>query len=198
MVRLCTGDWYPFQNGIRFGIEAGGNNDQYLEHSGVIFYYGVDEIGMSLTDTLDVGDPDSERVHNYKVAGQTFEGSLESYYEGDDDHILVKDHGRAFGGYSEFTVRINPENSGVRLRRRSDQCRGRQKANVYVDGVLVKERTWYFADKNPYKRWLEDEFQIPAFYTRGKEKLKIKIEPVEVGGVKSWNEYFYWVYSIHE
>jgi hypothetical protein len=61
--------------------------------------------------------------------------------------------------------------------------------------VLVKERTWYNADNNPYKRWLDDELDIPAAYTQGKDRLRIKIECVSATPVVEWNEFCYSVFS---
>lgn len=195
MVRLCSGDWYPFQTELVFGIESGEFNNQYIRHSGILFYYGVDEPGMRLTDTLDIGDKASEGIHEYRTSGSRGYYALEGYYEGDDDNRMIRDQGHETEGYSEFTVSILPDNGGVRLRRRSDQITGRQKANVYVDGVLVTERSWYFADRNPYKRWLEDEFQIPGAYTAGKRQIRVRLEYVQAGESRAWNEFFYWVYS---
>lgn len=196
MVRLCSGDVYPFRQELVFGIESGEFNNQYLEHSGIVFYYGVDEPGMELTDELDIGNPASEGIHSYRTEGSRGYYTLESAYEGDGDHLLIRDTGHETEGTSEFIVSVRPANRGVRLRRRSDQITGRQRANVYVDGTLVAERSWYYPDRNPYKRWLEDEFEIPAAYTSGKRELRIKLEYVQDGETRAWNEFYYWVYSI--
>lgn len=195
MVRLCAGDFYPFRSALVFGIEAGESNNQYLKHSGILFYYGVDAPGIVLTDEIDVGNPHSEAYHAYRMTGGTGSCELESGYE-DGSGRLLRDRGNEFSGYSEFRVAVEPDNIGVRLRRRSDQITGRQRANIYVDGVLVQERSWYFADRNPYLRWLEDEFEIPATYTTGKTDLSIRIEYVQDGESRTWNEFYYWIYSL--
>ncbi|MFD2333439.1 DUF2961 domain-containing protein [Cohnella sp. GCM10020058] len=195
MVRLCAGDFYPFRTELVFGIEAGGANNQYLKHSGILFYYGVDAPGMALTDEIDVGNHDSQTYHWYSMKGGAGSYELDSGYE-DGARTTLRDRGNEFCGHSEFRVAVDPDNIGVRLRRRSDQITGRQRANVYVDGVLVEERSWYFADRNPYKRWLEDEFEIPAKYTAGKTDLGIRIEFVQEGESRTWNEFYYWIYSL--
>lgn len=195
MVRLCGGDWYPFERELVFGIESGEYNNQYLRHSGVLFYYGVDGPGMVLTDELDVGNKASEGAHVYRTAGSRGYYTLESEYEDGTGRVL-RDTGHETEGSSEFVVSVDPRNRGVRLRRRSDQATGRQRANVYVDGVRVKERSWYYADRNPYKRWLEDEFDIPAAYTAGKTDLAIRLEYVQEGETRAWNEFYYWVFSL--
>lgn len=196
MIRLCSGDWYPFQTELVFGIEAGEFNNQYLEHSGALLYYGVDEPGMVLTDEIDIGSKASEGVHEYKSEGSRGYYTLESYYEGDQDDIVIADTGHETEVASEFTVTVHEDNRGVRLRRRSDQMTGRQKADVLVDGVKVEERSWYYPDRNPYKRWLEDEFDIPKKYTAGKRHLRIRLEFVQEGEARVWNEFRYWVYSM--
>ena len=49
---------------------------------------------------------------------------------------------------------------------------------------------------NPYKRWLEDDFEIPAKYTKGKKSLNIRIVPVSMSkeGKNTWNEAEYQVF----
>jgi len=196
MVRLLGGDWYPFRTELVFGIESGESNNQYIRHSGALFYYGVDEPGMVLTDEFDVGSKSSEGIHSYRTSGSRGYYAVESYYEGDEDDVLVRDTGHETEGWSEFIATIHPENAGVRLRRRSDQMTGRQRANVYVDGTLVRERSWYVADRNPYKRWLEDEFVIPAAYTAGKREITVRLEYAQDGETRTWNEFYYWVYAL--
>lgn len=193
--RLCLGDWYPFQTGLRFGIEAGDRNDCDMSHSGLLLYYGQDKPALVQTDLLAVGDQASREAHDYHVVGLVSAVELESLYETDDSTPPVKDCGQSLGGASEFTVKIDPRNNGVRLRRRSDQQHGRQRACVYVDGVLVTERAWYWAGNNPYRRWLEDEFEVPLAYTRGKSQLRLRIQSLSDDGAPQWSQYRYWVFS---
>jgi hypothetical protein len=200
--RSHTGDWIPFQTGFRFGLEAGERNDSPMRHSGLVLYYSVDAPGMTLTDTLDIGDAESERRHGYRATDPVWKGELESAYEGDGDQLVIRDTGCAFNGQSTFTVRINPENAGVRLRRRCDQSQPRQRARVLVDGTQVLERTWYVADHNPHYRWLDNEFDIPPAYTLGKSTLHVTIERVarHDDGATSppWSEFRYDVFSLKD
>jgi hypothetical protein len=196
MTRVLMGDWYPFERTLRFGIEAGGKNDWPMAHSGVIFYYGLDQPALRLTDAVDVGDERSEYGHDYHVSGQTWTGPLESFYEGDEDETPLRDKvGRAFTGASDFRVRIEPQNEGVRLRLRCDQSQGRQRAKVSVDGKQVTERTWYIADRNPLKKWLDSDFEISAAYTKGKDLIRIRIENAGPPAGPDWNEFRYLVFS---
>lgn len=195
MVRICLGDYYPFESNLRFGIESGESNNQYLEHSGIIFYYGIDKPGIIFCDELDIGNRISELQHEYKCDGERNAGSLTAYYEGDKDKILITDYGREVEGYSEFKVIIEPKNRGVRLRRRFDQITGRQRAKVFVDGIMVTEREWYYADRNPYKRWADDDFEIPYRYTQNKSRITVRIEFAQEGENRTWNEYNYKIFS---
>lgn len=192
--RVHTGDWIPFQTGFRFGFEAGDRNDTDMIHSGVVLYYGVDVPGMVLTDELAIGSPDSERAHGYRVEGQTWQGELTSACE-DDVSTVRSSSGRAFTGCSEFTVTIRPDNDGVRLRRLGDQKFGRQRVRVCVDGVPVTEGTWYQPDRNTHRRWVEDEFMIPAVYSRGKSRITLRLEHVPAGDAPAWTEFRYWIFS---
>ncbi|MEI6169119.1 MAG: DUF2961 domain-containing protein [bacterium] len=192
--RINLGDRYPFQTGFRFAFEAGGHNDTDMVHSGVVLYYGVEAPGMILTDEVAIGDADSERAHDYRVERQVWHGELTAKYEDDVDTVRTAP-GRAFNGSSEFVATIRTDNDGVRLRRLADQQHGRQRVRVVVDGVPVSERTWYQPDQNPHRRWLEDEFEIPAEYTRGKSRIKLRLEVVSASESPAWTEFQYWVYS---
>jgi hypothetical protein len=206
MTRLLAGGYYPYRTRFRFGIEHyTGSGGIY---SGAVYYYGTDEPAMALTDVVDVGSLHSEKAHDYKVAGETRKGFLVSQYEG-DWNIHSGDDGRSFSGSSEFTVKIAPENRGIRLRRKFDQANPGQRARVSVDGKPVAERNWYEPWQNSYLRWGEDEFDVPAGYTAGKSSVRIKIEciPLPEGRreyldrkeaiprVDEWNECRYWVFS---
>lgn len=191
MTRLCVGDSYPFHSGFLFGIESGENNNQYLEHSGTVFYYGRNQVTLIETDRLSLDDAKSKRKHKYVAVGNPRQQEVISFFEGDEDDIELKATVTGFDEYSEFNMAVDAANEGVRLRRMSDQSAGRQLAKVYVDGQEVVENVWYLADSNPWKRWVEDEFEIPAKYTAGKSLLRIKIVPESVGGVVNWNEAAY-------
>jgi hypothetical protein len=61
----------------------------------------------------------------------------------------------------------------------------------------VTERPWYFVDyERVFRdiRWYDTTFEIPAKYTAGKKRVRIRIEhgSSERGGI---DEFHYWVYS---
>ena len=200
--RLTLGDSYSFKNSLSLELEHGPFNDGMGQHSGQFFCYVLDKDYDALveTDSVDVGDEASEKAHNYQVEGNSQIVTLTSKYANginNNDNSPFYQSGRgAFDGSSSFSVNIDPQNQGVVLHRLSDQKWSRQAANVYVDGVLVSERMWLYTDYNGVDRWLDDEFQIPASYTAGKKNIMLTIQPVDMGGGKTWNEYAYRVYSL--
>jgi hypothetical protein len=189
--RDMLGDCYPFHSRIDvrqeniWGMQKdwGYRPGKTRDYQGAVFYYGIDAPTLVQTDALDVGDPASERTHDYRSDGtpvtltSRYEGCsfMADQYSGGFVPGEVTDSGRAVTNASEFTVAVRPDNEGVRLRRRSDQTFGRQRAEVFVDDKPVTERTWYRADRNPHLRWLEDEFEIPVRYTKGKDKIRVRL-----------------------
>ncbi len=208
--RLFLPDLYYFQSKVGHGHQTYGPNSprghegMYVvgNEESVAFFYAQETPGVALSDELDVGNRDSEAAHSYRVSGGRKELAGKYWYDGEFNNVLFKtpaieDEGVAFSGSSEFTVKIDAANRGVRLRRRLDKGTNRQEARVYVDGQLVAERPWYTVDYDKtYRniRWADADFEIPAKYTAGKSSITLKIE--NAGGTdRPWNEFHYWVYS---
>lgn len=181
MVRFMTGDCYPFLESVRFGIESGEDNrTNYLEHSGAVFYYGRDETRRRRTAALRVGDEGSERENGFTWRGRNAGNADQLFRGGRRRDAGDADRPLSAGGCA-FRMCVPPGAAYMILRRVSDQEKGRQKAAVFVDEERVMEYPWYFADHNPCKRWLEDEFVIPARYVRGKETVTVRIVPEDAG-----------------
>jgi hypothetical protein len=107
------------------------------------------------------------------------------------------DDGRAFSGTSEFTVKIDPANEGVKIRRRVNRNRSNvQRTNVYVDGQLIPDAPWYVCDLpvDPAVAFRDTDYEIPPIFTKGKHHLAIKLQHVAGRSDDSSNEYYYWVY----
>jgi len=208
--RFFLPDLYYFQSSVKHGHQTYGphspvgHENSYLvgNEESVVFFYGRETPGIVLSDELDVGKLDSERAHSYRIAGSRKDLTGKFWYDGEYNNVLfqtppVEDDGVAFAGWSEFKVKIDPANRGVRLRRRLDKDVNRQKANVYVDGRRVLERAWYTVDHDKtYRdiRWVDSDFEIPAKYTAGKSKIALKIENANGPGIP-WNEFHYWIFS---
>ncbi|MGW8257633.1 MAG: hypothetical protein ACWGMZ_09125, partial [Thermoguttaceae bacterium] len=107
------------------------------------------------------------------------------------------DDGRAFAGASQFTVKIDPANEGVKIRRRVNRNRSNvQRTDVYVDGQLIPDAPWYVCDLRapPEAAFRDTDYEIPAAYTKGKDRLTIKLQHVSGQPDDSTNAYYYWVY----
>lgn len=205
--RLYYNDCYIFNQHIKINYEftREGGHDFGGETDVAVYYYKAASAGhMLLTDQLDVGDPASEAAHHYSITGQTWAGTRRSGYDGyerDYEYDACQDDGRAFAGNSEFTVAISPANHGVKIRRRLFRSgNGQQRAYVYVDGVRVNERPWDVCTLSSapfYQGWLDADFEIPAAYTQGKRKVRLRVQ--NAGDSKSEiNEFYYWVYSYED
>ena len=166
-------------------------------------YYLNPVPNLLLTDEVAVGDVNSEKEHGYAVQKEIWSGEEKFEYQGDITPPIA-DHGRVFDGASEFLVKINPQNDGVRLRRRMKQTQI-QEAKVYVDGQEVTESRFYcpihYLPGNGFyetkQLWRDVEFEIPAKYTSNKSHVKLRIEnvPSDTPNSGSWSEFRYWVYS---
>ncbi|MEI7899842.1 MAG: DUF2961 domain-containing protein [bacterium] len=211
-------DYVPFQSSIRCTQDHahGFTHDRDGTFLSAVYYYHTPKKFLVLTDELDVGKPASESAHAYRAEGAKERARLQADkagYEG--NHCgLIPDEGRWTDKGSRFTVKVNKDNDGVRLRRRTNQMAYHQEAEVYVDGKLAG--TWFDQGANivlnydhaPYKalvkeRFAKDkqevpswengtmpsqfrdiEFEIPAALTRGKKALDIKLVAKGSLGVK--------------
>jgi len=155
------------------------------------YYYHRPAVQSRLTDTLNVGNATSEAAHHYQVTGQAWHATNSYTYPGTADSTVITDTGRGYRGHSQFTLAITPGNQGVDLRRRYDAGIAGQKARVYVNGTLAG--TWYVAGANPYHRWGDTDFLIPAALTTGKSSITVRIQYVAGTDL---TDYAYWAYSI--
>lgn len=105
----------------------------------------------------------------------------------------ITDDGRAFGlgGYSEFTVHIDPANQGVRLMRRLDTVIGNQQAQVLVDGAPAG--AWSPLPATGSGQWADDSVELPASLTAGKSQITIRNQ--FISSDLDFNEFTYWVDS---
>ena len=199
--RVYMNESYIFNKNININYEIQPGTSPNTDIT--IFYYKWNDRGMKLTDRLDVGNSSSEASHGYTISNQTWFGTISSNYDGlwkKFDVNSANDDGRSNKGYSQFTVNIDPGNTGVKLRKRVDRKNNNvQKANVYIDGVKVTEQPWYICDlpsTNDNQRWIDVDFEIPASYTSGKNSVTIKIEYLDATDTTNGiNEFYYWVYS---
>ncbi len=107
---------------------------------------------------------------------------------------FTTDDGRAFGagGSSQFTMKIDPANQGVRLIRKADNGIGHQRADIYVDGTKVA--SWGPNDVAGLCKWTDETVDLPASVTAGKSSITIK--NVFVSSDLDFNEFAYTAESI--
>ena len=110
--------------------------------------------------------------------------------------VYLTDDGRAFGrdsgAYSQFSVSIDPTNSGVRLTRRLNPDIGNQRADIYVDGSKVA--AWAPLPVQTGYTWRDQSVDLPASATAGKSHIQVR--NVFVSSDNDFNEYTYWVDSL--
>ncbi|MDR1224822.1 MAG: DUF2961 domain-containing protein [Tannerella sp.] len=183
-----------------------GTNDSICEAEFVVCYYkSASGRMLELSDSLDTGNPDSEKEHSCKIEGKLWSGELtQSYdsYDTQDDYYVTADDGVSFNKYCEFKTRIHPANDGVRLMARINRKdNGLQTGNIYVDGKKLPA-PWHIVTYSGIPRqksksfdgWYDCEYEIPSKYTKGKDKITIRIEHLQ--SLKNeLNSFYFWIYS---
>jgi hypothetical protein len=154
---------------------------------------------MRQTDQMDVGKAESEMEHRYAIAGRQRYENIFSAYDGFEKNVgyyNLMDDGRAYDGYSQFVGAIDPNNLGVKLRKRLNRLgNGVQTARVFVDGAEVG--IWHVVSSSyaPINQaWLDSDFDIPAAYTQGKNSITVRVGYVASRPMKEINEYYYWIF----
>lgn len=177
--RLMLNDAVPFSDSLTFGIEHGGVDDQDATYASTAYWYGKTGDGAALTDTVDVGNADSERAHAYDDGGAARTELTDTYEGNDGTPVPVRDDLRAGTSPVSFRLAVAENNDGVVLRRTSDQMHAYQAAAVSVDGTPAG--TWTQPLGNSAHRWLDDDFTLPASLTRGKSRVTVTLEPAKGG-----------------
>ncbi|MEN8157164.1 MAG: DUF2961 domain-containing protein [Bacteroidota bacterium] len=141
-----------------------------------------------VTDELDVNNATSETAHNYTSSGGWSGDNTFTYGYG----FLITDDGRAHTGNSQFTLNVTASAVEYKLVRRLNYGIANQKADVYVDNILVGE--WFDEGRaDAGDSWKDSEFDIPESFVGSKSQITVKI--VFTGGEPDWNEFRYWMYS---
>lgn len=164
----------PFLSELRWSTEHGTENRHNFEYGGAVLYYSW-PLRMEETDEFVLADHASRETHSANLRNVSEGEALVSEFEGRWCATRVKDTVYSSLGKTEFDLRIDPANQGVKLRRRFDHFHGRQRARVLVDGQLVG--TWFTVEENTAHRWAERDFFLPERYTNGKSRIRITIDP---------------------
>jgi hypothetical protein len=183
----------PFYDSINARIQHGGLSHILSDYRSLSFCYLRRDSMLNQTDYLDVGSPTSEKAHTYGATQSGPVKRLEAQPEGEYFENTQSETGRYHsGGAVSFRVAVDPENGGVRLRRRIDQAELGQKAEVYINGQYAG--TWYHGCLNPHLRWYDSDFDIHPDLTRGKTQLDVKLSLVQDKNVGAFTDFSYTVY----
>jgi hypothetical protein len=202
--RFLLADLFPFGKNARIQLEHGGTNESTEHYETVTYWYGLPGASVVQTDELKIADPASEKSHAYASPSASEPYQINSRYELGVDHLkdveiypAHTESGRTMTGTSEFTMKIDPDNWGVMLRRTLDYQFPNQRAEVSVetkDG-WKPAGVWYTAGSNTCvysnpkdelgatqhivqtsnRRFRDDEFLIARDLTRGRDALHIRI-----------------------
>ena len=214
--RFLLADLMPFGRNAVVGLEHGGLDDSEEHYRTVAFWYGLPGASLVRTDELRIGDEVSERAHRYSSPEASPPYAITSRYELGVDHLPALEgqgaapvevfpahleRARKTAGASEFTLRLEPRNLGVLLRRTLDYALPNQRAEVSVaddDGRAPAWRAagiWYVAGSstcvysNPKgelgapehvvqtsnRRFRDDEFLVPRGLTADRSSIRVRV-----------------------
>ncbi|GAB3434522.1 hypothetical protein GCM10027569_85670 [Flindersiella endophytica] len=182
MFRLMLADAIPYRTALRFGIEHGPDNNLPATYGSTAFLYQQATSATRRTDSIEVTDAASRTAHAYTDSGAS-EADVLSAYEGDDDNVPVLRRVRSTTQPLSFRLTVDGANSGVLLRRTSDQSPAYQSASVQVDGVAVG--TWLSPLGNARQRQRADTFALPRAVTAGRTAVIVTLTPN--AGSLAWN-----------
>ena len=184
--RFLLADLMPFGRNARIQLEHGGENNSTEHYRSVTYWYGINQPCLKLTDEFNVGDPEDEVRHKYHSPDASPVQTLSSRYEWGVDHLHGRqifgettDTGRYTKTASEFTLKLEPKNLGVLLRRRMDYSFPNQCARVFVAETGV-------TDPKPGTRNPEPEtwHEVGSWYTAGSNTVVYSNPPDELGAAE--------------
>lgn len=205
--RFLLADLFPFGKNARIQLEHGGTNNSTEHYRTVTYWYGIHQACLVQTDALHVGDPVDEQKHCYSSPQASAVQTVTSRYELGVDHVGDQeiypestDTGRFTKGVSIFTLKLDPKNIGVMLRRKLDYSFPNQCAKVYIsdnrpNAPWRDAGLWYTAGSNTCicsnpkgelgatehnvqtsnRRWRDDEFLLPRSLTERRSSIRVKV-----------------------
>jgi hypothetical protein len=199
--RFLLADLMPFGKNALICLEHGGRDESTEHYQTVTYWYGAPCPTLVRTDQLKIGDTESEAAHSYVSPDASAPYEITSRYEwGVDSFPPHNDRGRRTTGTSEFTLQLDPRNTGVVLRRKLDYSFPNQRAEVYVATGNGKADwksagIWYLAGANTCvysnpkeelgptqhivqtsnRRFRDDEFLVPRSLTEGRSTIRLRI-----------------------
>jgi hypothetical protein len=211
--RFLLADIMPFGKNARICLEHGGTNESTEHYETVTYWYGAPSPSLRMTDELRIGDAVSEKAHRYHSPAASAPYDITSRYEWGVDHVRGKevypaqtDRGRTTKGTSEFTLKLEPKNFGVLLRRKLDYSFPNQRAQVFVADVSRGQEgkdlkwdsagVWYLSGSNTCvysnpkeelgatqhvvqtsnRRFRDDEFLVGRALTEGRSAIRVRVQ----------------------
>ena len=219
--RFLLADLMPFGKSARIQLEHGGVNNLDEHYQTVTYWYGRPGATLVKADEVKVGEAASETAHRYVSPQASAPYEITSRYEWGVDSVKVTnnsvvgtmeiypahtDHGRKTTGTSEFSLRLDPNNLGVMLRRKLDYSFPNQRAEVFIadeTGADWKPAgNWYLAGANTCvysnpgrelgdkvelgatrhivqtsnRRFRDDEFLLPRDLTAGRSAIRVRVK----------------------
>lgn len=215
--RFLLADLMPFGRNAVIRLEHGGTDESTEHYQTVTYWYGAPTPALVKTDEIRIGDTVSEAAHDYSSPQASAPYTITSRYEwgvdtlkGREIYPAQTDAGRKTTGTSEFTLKLNPQNYGVLLRRKLDYSFPNQRAEVYIaDATGNPANTnwkpagiWYLAGANACvysnpkdelgatqhivetsnHRFRDDEFLLPLDLTQGRSAIRVRVKftPVNI------------------
>jgi hypothetical protein len=209
--RFLLADLMPFGRNAVIHLEHGGTDDSTEHYQTVAYWYGLPAASLIPTDRLQIGDAASEQAHQYQSPDASAPYSITSRYELGVDTFRgqvidppTTDTGRKTTGSSEFTLKIDPRNLGVMLRRKLDYQFPNQRAEVSIADAGSSASSapawkpagiWYLAGSNSSihsnpkeelgpaehqvrqsnRQFRDDEFLLPKDLTAGRSAIRVRI-----------------------
>ena len=228
--RYLLADLMPFGRNAVIRLEHGGENQSTEHYKTVTYWYGLPGASLAKTDELKIGDAVSEQTHHYNSPDASAPYEITSRYEWGVDTIRTvtkssttdpansaartnqlviypphTDRGRKTQTFSEFSLKLDPENFGVLLRRKLDYSFPNQRAEVFIadasKGYLpgaqwTSAGIWYLAGANTCvysdakdelgetqhniqtsnRRFRDDEFLVSRDLTRGRTAIQVRVK----------------------
>ncbi|HXS67979.1 MAG TPA: DUF2961 domain-containing protein [Candidatus Polarisedimenticolia bacterium] len=216
--RILLADLMPFGKNALIRLEHGGANTSTEHYRTVAYWYGSHGASLVKTDTLKIGDAASEAAHKYFSPQASEPYQITSRYEWGPDTVsnvvngstgtitnvecfpATTDEGRKTTGTSEFTLKLDPKNVGVLLRRKLDYQFPNQRAEVFIAGEKGGDwkfaGIWYLAGSSTCvrsypkaelgaadhqvqtsnRRFRDDEFLVSRRLTAGRSAIRVRVK----------------------
>ena len=184
--RVYADDGVRWSRGIAYGEEHGGGDEQPETVAATTFSYRWPG-SLALTDTAHLGGATLTAYFEGEHDGNSTQSTVVAggfYYPAPDPAASpegVTLRGVRFTGPLKLRLRVRRDNRGAVLRGVFDQAPPLVPLAVRVDGKPAGVWASPTAIPNPAKRFLEDDFELPAALTARHTRLHVTLAPLDAG-----------------